>query len=150
MFCPPVFLTDAAERALLAGLNAALAELDGALQDGSPETVELLLVALQSELQSVFDAAQTLEPDDFPRQRVVLKGATEELTTLFTELSGLLGSNNMQAVQLFEGLSPQLRPTDQFEKLKSQIDRLDFHNALITLEAVARESLPGEEPERGD
>ena len=129
---------------------AELAELDGALQDGSPETIELLLVALQSELQSVFDAAQTLEADDFPRQRVALKGATEELTSLFTELSGLLCSNNMLAVQIFEKLSPQLRRTEQFEKLKSQIDCLDFRNAQATLEAVAKESLPVADPERGD
>ena len=126
---------------------SALAELDGALQDGNPETVELLLLSLQSELQLVFDAAQSLDGDDFPRQRTVVKGATEELTALFTELSGLLGTNNMQAIQLFERLSPLLRPSSELGKLKSLLDNLDFKNALATLEAVARESNPGtEEP----
>jgi PAS domain S-box-containing protein len=122
---------------------SALAELDGALQDGSPDTVELLLLSLQSELQLVFDAAQSLDGDDFPRQRAVVKGATEELTTLFTELSGLLSTNNMQAIQLFERLSPLLRPSSELGKLKSQLDNLDFKSALATLEAVARESHPG-------
>jgi len=129
---------------------AALAELDGALQDGSFETIELLLVALQSELQSVFDAAQTLEGDDFPRPRVRLQGPTKELTTLFTELSGLLCSNNLQALQLFERLASQLKPSDQFETLKVQLDRLDFASALVTLEAVARESLPEAKPGEGE
>ena len=122
---------------------AALTELDGALQEGSPETIELLLVALQSELQLVFDAAKILEGDDFPRQRVALKGATEEITVLFTKFSGLLCSNNMQAVALFERLLPLLRPSAELEKLKSQLDRLDYKSAQVTLESVARESLPG-------
>jgi len=122
---------------------AALAELDGALQEGSPQTIELLLVALQSELQQVFDAAKILEGDDFPRQRVSLKGATEEITVLFAKLSGLLCSNNMQAAQLFDKLVPLLRPSAELEKLKLQIDRLDYRSAQVTLESVARESLPG-------
>jgi len=121
---------------------AALTELDGALQEGSPETIELLLVALQSELQQVFDAAKILEGDDFPRQRVALKGATEEITVLFTKLSGLLCSNNMQAAQLFDRLLPLLRPSAELEKLKQQIDRLDYRSAQVTLESVAKESLP--------
>jgi two-component system sensor histidine kinase/response regulator len=129
---------------------AALAELDGALQEGSPETIELLLVTLESELQAVFDAAQTLEGDgSFPRPKVQLKGATRELTTLFSELSELLSSNNMQAVQLFERLSPLLKPSGELEKLKSLLDRLDFKNAQVTLEAVAKESLPGANKETG-
>ena len=129
---------------------AALAELDGALQDGSPETIELLLVTLDSELQAVFDAAQTLEGDgSFPRPKVELKGATRELSALFSELSELLGSNNMQAVQLFEKLSPMLQPSGELEKLKSLLDRLDFKNAQVTLEAVAEESLPGANKETG-
>jgi two-component system, sensor histidine kinase and response regulator len=121
---------------------AVLAELDGALQDGSPETVELLLVALQNELQLVFDAAKSLAGDDFPRQKLVLKGATEEITTLCTELSGLLCTNNMQALQLFDRLCPLLRHSGELERLKHQIDNLDFRNAQLTLEVVARESLP--------
>ena len=128
---------------------AALAELDGALQDGSPGTMELLLMALQSELQVVFDAAQTLEGDDFPRRRATLKGSTDELTALFSELSGLLCSNNMQAVQLFERLSPLLAASDELEKLKGLIDGLDFRGAEATLEAVARESLSEAEPPAG-
>jgi len=127
---------------------AALAELDGALQDGSCQTVELLLVALQSELQSVFDAAHALEGDDFPRPKIPLQGPNKELTTLFSELSGLLCSNNLQALQLFESLSRQLSPSDALEKLKAQLDMLDFGGALATLEAVVRESFPGEREER--
>jgi two-component system, sensor histidine kinase and response regulator len=122
---------------------AALAELDGALQEGSPHTIELLLVALQSELQQVFDAAKILEGDDFPRQRVALKGATEEITALLTKLSGLLCTNNMQAAQLFDRIVPLLRPSAELEKLKLQIDGLDYRGAQVTLETVARESLPG-------
>jgi two-component system, sensor histidine kinase and response regulator len=122
---------------------AALAELDGALQEGSPQTIELLLVALQSELQLVFDAAKILEGDDFPRQRVALKGATEEITALLTKLSGLLCTNNMQAAQLFDRIVPLLRPSAELEKLKLQIDGLDYRGAQVTLETVARVSLPG-------
>ena len=129
---------------------AALTELDGALQEGSPETVELLLAALQNELQLVFDAALTLEGDEFPRHRVVLKGATEELTGLFSKISGMLCSNNMQAVQLFERLSRLLKPSADLDVLKSQIDRLDFKNAQVTLEAVARESIPTATEERAN
>ena len=121
---------------------AALTELDGALLDGSPETIELLLLTLESELQLVFAAAQSLEGDDFPRQKTVLKGATEELTALFTALSGLLCTNNMQAVRLYERLSALLRPSQELEKMKRQLDLLDFRGAQQTLEAVARESLP--------
>jgi two-component system, sensor histidine kinase and response regulator len=121
---------------------ATLAELDGALQEGSSDTVELLLIALQSELQLVFDAALTLEVDDFPRSRVVLKGPTEELTTLFTRLSELLSTNSMQAVGLFESMLPLLVHSAEVEKLKLQVEGLDFRGAQATLEAVARESLP--------
>jgi two-component system, sensor histidine kinase and response regulator len=128
---------------------ATLAELDGALQEGSPETIELLLISLQSELQLVFDAALALEGDDFPRHRVVLKGATEELTALFTRLSELLCTNNMQAVQLFERLLPLLRPSADLDALKEQLQRLDFRSAQVTLEVIARQSLPGGAEERG-
>jgi len=122
---------------------AVLAELDGALQDGNPETVELLLQALQSELQLVFDVAQTLAGDDFPRQRVVLKGATEELTTLFSELSGHLCTNNLQALDVFNQLAPLLSASEALELLRGQVAALDFRNAQHTLEYVARLSLPG-------
>jgi HPt (histidine-containing phosphotransfer) domain-containing protein len=121
---------------------AVLAELDGALQDGGSETVELLLAALQNELQLVFDAAQTLAGDDFPRPKVLLKGATEELSALFTELCGLLCTNNLQALQLMNRLAPLLPPSDDLDILKQQLENLDFRNAQSTLEHLVGRSLP--------
>ncbi|GFO57840.1 hypothetical protein GMST_01650 [Geomonas silvestris] len=120
---------------------AVLAELDGALQDGNLQSVELLLEALQSELQLVFDAAQTLAGDDFPRQKVVLKGATEELTTLFSELSGHLCTNNLQALELYNRLVPLLAPSEAVELLREQLAALDFRSAQQTLEDIARQGL---------
>jgi two-component system, sensor histidine kinase and response regulator len=123
------------------GVCAVLAELEIAVRNGSPEAVEPALVALDKELQLLFQSAQILEAAELPRQKGEARGAPEELSSLFLRLSGLLSCNNMQAVQLFERLSPLLEPSEELAKLKSELDRLDFKSALLTLELVAKQSL---------
>src|SRR6185369_17722178 len=93
------------------GALAVLSRLQELLRLREPTGVEPLLESLQHELELVFEAARVLALEDRSEQGGEAAVSRQELMPLFRKLAGLLGCNNLQAVQLFAEMAPHLAPS---------------------------------------